>query len=54
MMQFKDIRRLLLAEVDDSLEDQLDSSSDTKAELNTCVLVYIQNISKIIRSLSLL
>ena len=54
MMQFKDIRRLSLAEVGDSLEDLLDSSSDTKAELNTCVLVYIQNISKIVRSLSLL
>ena len=54
MMQFKDIRRLLLAEVDDSLEDLLDSSNDTKAEFNICVLVYIQNISKIVRSLSLL
>ena len=53
-MQFKDIRRLLLAEVDDSLEDLLDSSNDTKAEFNTCVLLYIQNISKIVRSLSLL
>ena len=53
-MQFKDIRRLLLAEVDDSLEDLLDSSNDTKAEFNTFVLVYIQNISKIVRSLSLL
>ena len=53
-MQFKDIRRLLLAEVDDSLKDLLDSSNDTKAEFNTCVLVYIQNISKIVRSLSLL
>ena len=46
MMQFKDIRRLLLAEVDDSLKDLLDSSNDTKAEFNTCVLVYIQNINK--------
>ena len=53
-MQFKDIRTLLLAEVDDSLEDLLDSSNDTKAEFNTCVLVYIQNISKIVRSFSLL
>ena len=53
-MQFKDFRRLLLAEVDDSLEDLLDSSIDTKAEFNTCVLVHIQNISKIVRSLSLL
>lgn len=53
-MQFKDIRTLLLAEVDDSLKDLLDSSNDTKAEFNTCVLVNIQNISKIVRSLSLL
>ena len=45
---------MLLAEVDDSLKDLLDSSNDTKAEFNTCVLVYIQNISKIVRSLSLL
>ena len=34
-MQFKDIRRLLLNEVDDSLEDLLDSSNDTKARFNT-------------------
>ena len=53
-MQFKDIRTLLLAQVDDSLKDLLDSSNDTEAEFNTCVLVYIQNISKIVRSLSLL
>ena len=46
---------MLLAKVDDSLEDLLDPSNDTKAEFNTnCVLVYIQNISKIVRSLSLL
>ena len=45
---------MLLAQVDDSLKDLLDSSNDTEAEFNTCVLVYIQNISKIVRSLSLL